>query len=138
MAVIGVVTIFQGLIGICVDRTGPIIYRPSLLENVYNSIDDCHQGHRKSIIVAFWVSGNFSSRHDCRVAWSIAKNDGKVYCWSVPCTNAECRHRSIVEPSVRNFVYARTSVFPTLTLGYDPCKSQLVQSVHLICPPIAT
>ncbi|KAL7542795.1 hypothetical protein ACHAXR_012401 [Thalassiosira sp. AJA248-18] len=95
IAIMGIVTVFQGLVAVCVNQTGPILYRPSLLENA--SIGRCRLGYRKSLIVSYWVSGT----NGCRVAWNIAKNDGKVYCWSVPCRNSEFDHQSSVELNVR-------------------------------------
>ena len=89
-AVIGVVTVFQGLVAVCVNETGPILYRPSLLEKV--SISVRNKGHRKHLVVSYWMSGAVSSRFGCRVATNIAMSDGRVYCWSVPCRNAESRH----------------------------------------------
>ena len=96
IAVIGVITVFQGLIAVCVNETGPILYRPSLLKH---SGEDCI-GCRKSLIVSFWMSGSISSRFGCRVAWNIAENNGKVHCWSVPCRNSESSHWSSAEPNV--------------------------------------
>ena len=99
IAVIGIVTVFQGLVAVCVNQTEPILYRPSLLEK--SSIGDCRTGYRKGVIVSYWVSGNVSSKNCCRIAWNIANNNGNVYCWSVPCRNTESNHGLSVELTVR-------------------------------------
>lgn len=119
MAVIGVVTVFQGLVAICVNHTGPILYRPSLLENV--SGGEGRKGHSKALVVSYWMSGAFSSRFGCRIAWNIAKNDGRVYSWSVPCSNAES------SPPARLAVDVR-GTGPSLELYHDgrSCPSRVL------------
>ena len=91
IAVIGIVTVFQGLVAVCVSQNGPTLYRPSLLEKS-TTIDESSLGHRKSLVVSYWMSDTISSKNGCRIAWNIACNDGKVYCWSVPCTNKDSSH----------------------------------------------
>ena len=95
IAVIGIVTVFQDLVAVCVSQTGPTLYRPNLLEK--SAIDEPGVGRRKSLIVSYCTSGTLSCKDGCRVAWTIAKNNGKVYCWSVPCRNAEssCAEQSV-------------------------------------------
>lgn len=119
VAVIGVVTVFQGLVAICVNHTGPILYRPSLLENV--SGGEGRKGHSKALVVSYWMSGAFSSRFGCRIAWNIAKNDGRVYSWSVPCSNAES------SPPARLAVDVR-GTGPSLELYHDgrSCPSRVL------------
>jgi len=88
-AVIGVATLFQGLVAVCISPSGPTLYRPSLLKK--SIIDESSSmGCRKSLIVSYWVSGTITNEKSCRIAWNIAKNDGKVYCWSVPCRTMKC------------------------------------------------
>jgi len=89
IAMVGVTTLFQDLVAVCISPSGPTLYRPSLLEKSILDESSC-MGHRKSLIVSYWVSGTISSEKGCRIAWNIAKNDGKVYCWSVPCTTMKC------------------------------------------------
>ena len=84
-------TVFQGLVAVCVSQNGPTLYRPSLLEKS-STIDESSLGHRKSLIVSYWMSDTISSKNGCRIAWNIACNDSKVYCWSVPCTNKDSSH----------------------------------------------
>jgi len=89
IAVVGVTTLFQGLVAVCISPSGPTLYRPSLLEK--SMIDKFpSMGCRKSLIVSYWVSGTITNEKSCRIAWNIAKNDGKVYCWSVPCRTMKC------------------------------------------------
>ena len=99
MAVIGIVTLFQGLVAVCINETGPIMYRPSLLEDA--TIRERCVGQRNGLLVSYWLSGTISNKNGCRVAWNIAQNDGKVYCWSVPCRNDDSRHCLSVEQNVR-------------------------------------
>ena len=98
IAVIAIVTIFQGVVAVCVNQTGPIIYRPNLLEKA--TIGEGCVG-RKGLIASYWISGAFSSANGCRIAWNVALNDGKVYCWSVPCNNAESNQLNIERNKVR-------------------------------------
>ena len=91
IAVIGIVTVFQGLVAVCVGQNGPTLYRPSLLEKS-TAIDESSLGQRKGLIVSYWMSDTISSKNGCRIAWNIAGNDGKVYCWSVPCNNKDSSH----------------------------------------------
>ncbi len=99
MVVIGIMTLFQGLVAICINKTGPIVYRPSLLED--RTVGECYVGKNSGLLVSYWLSGTISNDNGCRVAWNIAQNNGKVYCWSVPCRNAESRHQLRVEENVR-------------------------------------
>jgi len=79
IAVIGIMTLFQGLVAVCVNQTEPILYRPSLLSNTR---EGCH------FIVSYWMAGMISSINGTRIAWNIVQNDGSAYCWSVPCKSA--------------------------------------------------
>lgn len=93
IAVIGIMTIFQGLVAVCVNQTEPILYRPSLLGNARDG---------RHLIVSYWLSCTISSRYGSRIAWNIVQNDGNVYCWSVPCRNAENLGRFDLEKHVSN------------------------------------
>jgi len=74
--VIGITSLFLDLCVACVDHTGPILCKPSLLER-HNSI-----GTKKSIVASYWISDQTCGG---RIVWNIAMNDGKVYCWAAPC-----------------------------------------------------
>lgn len=86
-AIVGILTLFQGLVAVCISQSAPTLYRPSLLE--HTTIGECHFGSAKGLVATYWVSGTASSKDGCRIAWSIALNNGKVYCWSVPCNTFE-------------------------------------------------
>ncbi len=77
---IGVMTLFHDLIAVCIRQDGYRFYRPSLLGQ--------YQEGARPQFVSYWEAGSISSSNGARIAWSIAKNDGTVFCWSVPCTNA--------------------------------------------------
>lgn len=125
-AVIGVVTLFQGLVVACVNQEGLILYRPSLLES--GNIHECQVGHKKGLVASYWVSDSFSSTSGCRIAWNIAKNDGKVYCWSVPCTNAQSSCGSNGEQTnVRG-----CRAWFRIRLDYDPSHCSIVHPLPLI------
>ena len=110
-------TVFQGLVAVCVSQNGPTLYRPSLLEKS-TTIDESSLGRRKSLIVSYWMSDTISSKNGCRIAWNIACNDSKVYCWSVPCTNKDSSHFYLSS--------AERKVRQNLTI------SQIIQSLFII------
>ncbi len=71
---------YHGFLAVCVRPEGNILHRPSLLGPI-------HEG-RHRLYVSYWAAGSVSSCRGSRIAWNVAQNDGEVYCWSVPCTNA--------------------------------------------------
>ena len=94
-------TIFQGLVAVCVNQTEPILYRPSLLGNARES---------RNLIVSYWMSCMISSKYGSRIAWNIVQNDGNVYCWSVPCRNAESLDQSLNEHVSNRFIIFSSTV----------------------------
>jgi hypothetical protein len=77
--VIGAITLPQGLVAICVFASKPAVYQlTTILETDELSV----QG---GLIVSYWKADSFSDKARSRISWNIAMNDGKVYCWAVPC-----------------------------------------------------
>jgi len=79
--VIGITSLCLDLCVACVNHTGPILYKPSMLKE-NNTESDCSLGTKKSIIASYWISDVTCPG---RIAWNISKNDGEVYCWVAPC-----------------------------------------------------
>jgi hypothetical protein len=92
IGVIGIITLFQGLVAVCVNQTETILYRPSLLGDAKG----------RNLTVSYWMTCTMSSRYGSRIAWNIIQNDGNAYCWSVPCRNAECRDIMGLDEHVSN------------------------------------
>ncbi len=95
VGVIGITSVLHDLCVACINHTGPILYKPSLLDPI-NSVSDCSLGTKKSIVASYWVSDTCPGR----IVWNISKNDGKVYCWAAPCyTGCTPAHNQIAAES---------------------------------------
>lgn len=80
--VIGITSFCLDLCVAYVNRTGPILYKPSFLDPSNIAIG-CSLGTKMSIIASYWISDTSPGR----IVWNISKNDGEVYCWAAPCYN---------------------------------------------------
>ncbi len=94
--VIGITSLCLDLCVAFVNHTGPILYKPSVLEPSNIAID-CSLGTKKSIIASYWISDLTCPG---RTVWNISKNDGKVYCWAAPCcTGSTLAHNQVAVES---------------------------------------
>lgn len=75
-AIIGAVTISGGLVAASLSESKSPIYQP-LTEGSSN------------VVVSYHKADHFSAGKRSLIAWNIAKNNGEVYCWVVPCSSVE-------------------------------------------------
>ena len=115
---IGIITLFQGLVAVVVNQTETILYRPSLLGDAKG----------RNMTVSYWMSCTISSRYGSRIAWNIIQNDGSVYCWSVPCKNSECLHVMGLDEHVSNIFI---TIFPTTDYPLNLKSSRKLNFCHL-------
>ena len=94
--IFGITSLFLDLCMVCVNRRGPILCQPchsKLQKRSFTS--ECSPSTNNSIVASYWMSDSLSSDDSCgRIVWNIAKNDGKVYCWEVPCTSSRINTES--------------------------------------------
>jgi hypothetical protein len=96
--VIGITTIFQGLIVVCVSKAEQVLHRTSTLGNKTTCSGRC-VGDKRSLIVSYWKSCAVLNDRGCYIAWNVADNEGRVFCWLVPCTTSAARvasHGSVI------------------------------------------
>ncbi len=87
--ILGITTVFEGLITAKIDCKGSSIHRP--LMNEANKI--CDYG-LAPLVAAFWLMGNMTNYPDYNYqnVWLIGTNDGTSCTWSVPCREVSVSH----------------------------------------------
>lgn len=78
-AIIGAITMSRGLVAIALFQSKPTIYESLTLDSTEDTA-------LSNPAVSYHKADVFSDGTQSCIAWNIAKSDGTVYCWVVPCS----------------------------------------------------